>query len=159
MRFCLDEKRNIDIFTRYVTSRHEEPFEYVPEDPFIPIPAHIEYDPNIVRRQDQLALGAKYCHKLSEQLSWDASLSIYDSTSRFMNGDDDGSGIQEFEFTAEAQVVTARLQAVWNLDEVLNTPDAKSRILLRSRLAIRGVHLDRRAISMAPSSSISIIKI
>lgn len=123
-RLNLDENRTVDIVSRFVTSRHEEPYE------FVTFPAHIEEDPNIVRRQDQLALGTKYEHRLSSIISMDAFVSMYDSVSKFLNDDDDGSGTPEFRFTSEATTVTGRLQGIMNMDEVLGTPDAKSRFLV-----------------------------
>jgi outer membrane cobalamin receptor len=106
-----------------VTSRHEEPYEFVSS------PAHIEEDPNIVRRQDQLAFGCKYHHELSNVFSYEASFSAYNSTSRFLNDDDDGSGTPEFRFTSEATVLTGRAQVTILLEELLAAPDSKSRLI------------------------------
>lgn len=130
MRFDLDQNRRLDIAARFVTSRHEEPFEFFPDDPFMGTPAYIEADHNIVRRQDQTALGAKYTHKLGNVLSCNAFFSAYDSVSRFLNDSDDGSAAPEFRFTAEATVLTGRLETVWNLDEAFKTPRRNSRLIV-----------------------------
>ena len=124
MRFVIDEKRTLDFFSRFVTSRHEEPYE------FVSFPAHIEYDSNITRRQDQLALGSKFTHKICKLFSWDAFISMYDSTSRFNNEADDGSGTPEFLSTAEARVITGRMQASCNLKEIINSLGKKSRLIV-----------------------------
>ncbi len=130
MRFDLDENRRIDIMTRYVSSRHEDPFEFFSANPFLGTPAYIETDHNILRRQDQMALGSKYSQKVSSVLSWNAFFSIYDSVSRFLNDSDDGSATPEFNFTAEATVLTGRMETVWNLDKVFNTPGRNSRLII-----------------------------
>lgn len=124
MCFELDKKRSIDIFTRYISSRHEEPYQLLWS------PSRIELDSNFTREQDQTVLGAKYHHKVSGVFSLDASFSAFRTDSWLLNDADDDSGAAEMWSSHEASVLTGRVQGVCNLDEVLNTPGAKSRVLL-----------------------------